>query len=64
MERAGSLATVLFTDVVSSTARAAELGNRRWRELLERHNAAVRRELDRFGGSEVNTVGDSFVATF
>ncbi|HEY7460968.1 MAG TPA: tetratricopeptide repeat protein [Gemmatimonadota bacterium] len=64
MERAGELATVLFTDIVGSTERAAEMGNRSWRELLERHNALVRREIDRFGGFEVNTVGDAFVATF
>src|SRR5262249_7611996 len=44
------LATVLFTDIVGSTQRAAELGDRRWRELLESHHAAVRRELDRFRG--------------
>jgi class 3 adenylate cyclase len=58
------LATVLFTDLVGSTARATELGDRRWRELLEQHNAAVRRELERFGGDEVDTAGDGFFATF
>jgi pimeloyl-ACP methyl ester carboxylesterase len=58
------LATVLFTDVVGSTERATELGDRRWRELLERHHAAVRRELERFQGREVDTAGDGFLATF
>ncbi len=58
------LATVLFTDIVASTERAAELGDRRWRELLERHNAVVRRELDLFRGREVETAGDGFLATF
>jgi class 3 adenylate cyclase len=58
------LATVLFTDIVASTERAAELGDRRWRELLERHNVVVRRELDRFRGREVDSAGDGFLATF
>jgi len=58
------LATVLFTDVVGSTERAAKLGDRRWRELLGAHDAAVRRELDRFRGREVDTAGDGFFATF
>jgi class 3 adenylate cyclase len=58
------LATVLFTDIVGSTELAADLGDRRWRELLERHNALVRRELGRFRGRELNTAGDSFLATF
>jgi class 3 adenylate cyclase len=58
------LATVLFTDLVESTKRAAELGDRRWRELLEAHNAAVRTELGRFRGLEVDTAGDGFLATF
>ena len=58
------LATVLFTDIVGSTEHAAELGDRRWRELLEAHNAAVRRDLDRYGGREVDTAGDGFLATF
>ena len=56
--------TVLFTDIVGSTQRAAELGDRRWRELLDAHDRAVRRQLERFRGREVNTIGDSFVATF
>jgi class 3 adenylate cyclase len=58
------LATVLFTDLVGSTARAAELGDRRWRDLLEQHHAAVRRELGRYDGSEMDTAGDGFFATF
>jgi pimeloyl-ACP methyl ester carboxylesterase len=58
------LATVLFTDIVESTIKAIELGDRRWRELLERHNALVRRELMRFRGREVDTTGDGFLATF
>ena len=58
------LATVMFTDIVGATERAAELGDRRWRELLGQHHAAVRRELDRFRGREVDTAGDGFLATF
>jgi class 3 adenylate cyclase len=58
------LATVLFTDLVGSTQRAAELGDRSWRDLLERHNALVRRELERFRGVEVDTAGDGFFASF
>ena len=58
------LATVLFTDIVGSTERAAELGDRAWRELLERHHAFVRRELTRFRGEERDTAGDGFFATF
>lgn len=58
------LATVLFTDIVGSTERAAELGDRRWRDLLDRHNAVVRRELERGRGREVDTAGDGFLATF
>ncbi len=59
-----ALATVLFTDLVGSTALAAELGDRRWRDLLEQHHASVRRELARFDGQEVDTAGDGFFATF
>ena len=59
-----ALATILFTDIVGSTERAAELGDRRWRELLERHDAAVRRQLVRHRGREVKTMGDGFLATF
>jgi class 3 adenylate cyclase len=58
------LATVLFTDVVGSTERATELGDRAWRDLLERHHAVVRKELERFRGREVDTAGDGFLATF
>lgn len=58
------LLTVLFTDIVNSTQRARELGDRRWRELLNRHNAAVRDALTRFRGREINTTGDGFVAVF
>ena len=53
-----ALATVLFTDLVGSTEHAAEIGDRRWRDLLEQHHAAVRRELVRFEGREVDTAGD------
>jgi pimeloyl-ACP methyl ester carboxylesterase len=59
-----TLATVLFTDIVGSTERAAELGDRRWRDLLERHDALVRRQLDLHRGREVKTMGDGFLATF
>ena len=58
------LATVLFTDIVGSTRQATKLGDRRWRELLERHHALVRKELDRFNGRELDTAGDGFLATF
>ena len=58
------LATVLFTDLVGSTERATELGDRRWRELLESHNAVVRRELARFSGREIDTAGDGFFVAF
>ena len=58
------LATLLFTDIVDSTARAAELGDRRWRELLEKHHALVRRQLERHRGREVDTAGDGFLARF
>jgi class 3 adenylate cyclase len=58
------LATVLFTDLVASTERAAEFGDRRWSELLQAHYAAVRRELERWRGKEVDSAGDGFLATF
>ena len=58
------LATVMFTDIVSSTARAVEIGDRRWRDLLDRHDALFRRELARHGGREVKTTGDGFLALF
>ncbi|HJY56636.1 MAG TPA: adenylate/guanylate cyclase domain-containing protein [Streptosporangiaceae bacterium] len=59
-----SLATVLFTDIVGSTEKAGDLGDRRWRYLLEDHHARVRRALGRFHGTEVDTAGDGFFATF
>lgn len=59
-----SLATVLYTDIVGSTERAAELRDAGWRELRQQHDRCVRRELKRFGGHEINTAGDSFLATF
>jgi class 3 adenylate cyclase len=58
------LATVLFTDIVNSTERAATLGDRRWRDLLEGHQSLVRQELARFRGREVKALGDGFLATF
>lgn len=58
------LATVLFTDLVGSTAKAAELGDRGWRELLEQHHARTRAELSRFRGVELDTAGDGFFARF
>lgn len=58
------LATVLFTDIVDSTKRAVELGDQRWKELLGRHDAQVRHQLERFRGREVNTTGDGFLARF
>jgi pimeloyl-ACP methyl ester carboxylesterase len=58
------LTTLLFTDIVDSTRRAAEVGDRRWRELLDEHHATVRVVLDRFRGREIDTAGDGFFATF
>jgi len=58
------LATVLFTDIVDSTRTAADIGDRRWRELLERHQRTVREHLDQFNGREVKSTGDGFLATF
>jgi len=58
------LATVLFTDIVDSTARADSLGDQAWHDLLEAHDRAVRRELQRFRGNEVKALGDGFLATF
>ncbi|AKN15598.1 alpha/beta hydrolase fold family hydrolase [Mycobacterium haemophilum DSM 44634] len=58
------LTTIVFTDIVGSTERAATLGDDRWRDLLDNHDTIVRHELQRFGGREVNTAGDGFVATF
>jgi class 3 adenylate cyclase len=58
------LATVLFTDIVASTEKAAALGDRRWRDLLDNHHATIRRNLARFRGREVKTTGDGILATF
>jgi pimeloyl-ACP methyl ester carboxylesterase len=58
------LATILFTDIVGSSERAVELGDRAWRELLTRHHELVRRQLTRFRGREVDTAGDGFLASF
>jgi pimeloyl-ACP methyl ester carboxylesterase/class 3 adenylate cyclase len=58
------LATVLFTDIVGSTAKLAEVGDRRWRELIQQHHAVVRRQLVRFSGREIDTAGDGFFASF
>jgi class 3 adenylate cyclase len=58
------LATLMFTDVVSSTERAAELGDKRWRELLGDFYSTVRKEIDSFRGNDVNTTGDGLLATF
>jgi class 3 adenylate cyclase len=58
------LATVLFTDIVGSTEKASELGDRRWRELLEAHDASVRRHVETHGGRVVKNLGDGYLATF
>ena len=58
------LATVMFTDIVGSTERAAKLGDGRWRDLLDRHDQSVRTQIERYRGREVKTMGDGFVATF
>jgi class 3 adenylate cyclase len=58
------LTTLVFTDIVDSTTRAAAMGDRRWRDLLDQHHDLVRAELERFGGREVATTGDGFFATF
>jgi class 3 adenylate cyclase len=58
------LLTILFTDIVGSSGRVSEIGDRRWRDLLERHHILVRKALARFGGHEVDTAGDGFFATF
>ncbi len=63
-ERTRALLTVMFTDIVDATATAAGVGDRRWRDLLARHDEEVRKELARFDGREVKTVGDGFLATF
>jgi class 3 adenylate cyclase/DNA-binding SARP family transcriptional activator/pimeloyl-ACP methyl ester carboxylesterase len=58
------LKTVLFTDIVGSTERAVQVGDQRWHELLDTHDTAVRRELERFHGQEIKTIGDGFLACF
>jgi class 3 adenylate cyclase len=58
------LATVLFTDIVGGTAKAVELGDAQWRELIAAHHARVRAQLARFGGKEIDTAGDGFFASF
>jgi class 3 adenylate cyclase len=58
------LSTIVFTDIVGSTERAAALRDDRWRDLLDNHDSIIRHELERFRGREVNTAGDGFVATF
>lgn len=63
-ELARALLTVMFTDIVDATGRAAELGDVRWRDLLARHDTEIRTQLGRFHGREVKTVGDGFLATF
>ena len=64
VERERMLATVLFTDIIGSTAKAAELGDRGWRELLEQHHARIRQQLTRYRGVELDTAGDGFFARF
>lgn len=64
LERNRVLATILFTDIVDSTQHALELGDRKWRALLEQHHALVRKNLQRFRGKEIDTAGDGFFATF
>jgi class 3 adenylate cyclase len=63
-EATRALLTVMFTDIVDATPRAAELGDSRWRDLLARHDEDLRKELRHFEGREVKTVGDGFLATF
>jgi class 3 adenylate cyclase len=58
------LVTVLLTDIVASTERQAEVGDQRWKQLLTRHDEAVRRQIQRFGGREVKTTGDGVLSTF
>jgi pimeloyl-ACP methyl ester carboxylesterase/class 3 adenylate cyclase len=64
VEKERILATILFTDIVGSTAKIAELGDRSWRDLLQRHHGLVRRQLVRFSGREIDTAGDGFFASF
>jgi class 3 adenylate cyclase len=58
------LTTVLFTDIVNSTRRAADLGDQRWRDVLDHHDEVMRHQLDRFRGTEIKTTGDGFLAAF
>ena len=58
------LATILFTDIVGSTERAVEVGDRAWADLVQRHHVAVRAQLDRFRGRELDTAGDGLFAAF
>ncbi|MFZ0141147.1 MAG: adenylate/guanylate cyclase domain-containing protein [Aeromicrobium sp.] len=58
------LATILFTDIVSSTERAAEVGDERWHALVDRHNEIIRVEIERYGGRPIKTLGDGFLAVF
>ena len=58
------LATVLFTDIVDSTKRAAEMGDSRWRDVLDTHNAVMLREIDRFRGRAIRSTGDGYLAVF
>jgi len=58
------LATVLFTDIVGSTEKAVELGDSRWRNLLDSHHAMIKRNLSRFRGQEIKNTGDGVLATF
>lgn len=60
----GVIATLLFTDIVGSTAKLAQVGDARWRAMLLEHNAAMRTELDRHRGRELKTTGDGFLAAF
>jgi class 3 adenylate cyclase len=58
------LMTILFTDIVDATGMAARMGDGRWRDLLSAHDAAIRREVERYGGREVKTLGDGYIAAF
>ena len=64
LEATKAVTTVMFTDIVGSTERARDLGDSAWSDLLEKHDALVRAELRRFGGQEVDTAGDGFLASF
>src|SRR5690606_24235312 len=58
------LTTLLFTDIAGSTAHAARVGDAAWDQLMERHNSLIRESLEEFGGTEIDTTGDGFLATF